>query len=134
MNTKGRNATLLKRAAAPNSGFTLIEVLVALAIFSVAAISLIHVQAESAKSAAALRDRAIASIVAENIMVEHYIQAAGQIANQRAGVLEMAGDDWQWSISAVPTANPFIQRIDVEVGLQGGSTVLASVSGFRGVE
>ena len=51
-------------------GFTLIEMLVALAVFSLAALALLRLGGASATNAARLQDRALAQIVARNLAAE----------------------------------------------------------------
>ena len=52
------------------SGFTLIEMLVALAIFSLAALALLRLGGATATNSASLSDQAIAQLVARNLAVE----------------------------------------------------------------
>ena len=52
------------------SGFTLIEMLVALAIFSLAALALLRLQGATVTTTGQLQDQALAQIVARNIAVE----------------------------------------------------------------
>lgn len=115
-------------------GFTLIEVLVALGIFGIAALSLIHIQSESVRASIALRDRTLATVIAENVLVERFGSNLESYQGRSTGIVEMAGESWTWSLDVAPTANPVIQRIDVEVSTQGDPTILSSVSSFRGVE
>ena len=54
-------------------GFTLIEMLVALAIFSLAALALLRLGGATAANSARLNDQALAQIVAKNLAVETLI-------------------------------------------------------------
>ncbi len=114
-------------------GFTLIEVLVALGIFGMAVASLIHMQGESTKSALALRDRAIAGIVAENVLIDLYTRADDLPNGGSSGQTDMAGQTWQWSSSIGETPNPFVRQLDVNVRLASAPLVLGSRTGFKGV-
>jgi general secretion pathway protein I len=51
-------------------GFTLIEMMVALVIFSLAALALLRLQGATVSNTARLQDQAFAQIVARNIAVE----------------------------------------------------------------
>ncbi len=113
-------------------GFTLIEVLVALGIFGMAVISLIHMQGESTKSALALRDRAIAGIVAENVLIDLYTRADELPNGGSSGQTDMAGQTWQWSSSIGETQNPLVRQLDVTVRLASAPFVLSSRTGFKG--
>ncbi|MEQ9446111.1 MAG: type II secretion system minor pseudopilin GspI [Rhodospirillaceae bacterium] len=113
-------------------GFTLIEVIVALGIFGMAVVSLIHMQGESTKSALALRDRAIAGIVAENVLIDLYTRADELPNGGNSGQTDMAGQTWQWSSSIGETPNPLVRQLDVDVRLAGAALVLSSRTGFKG--
>jgi general secretion pathway protein I len=113
-------------------GFTLIEVLVALGIFGMAVVSLIHMQGESTKSALALRDRAIAGIVAENVLIDLYTRADDLPNGGSSGQTDMAGQTWQWSSSIGETPNPLVRQLDVDVRLARAPLVLSSRTGFKG--
>ena len=114
------------------SGFTLIEVIVALGILGMAVVSLIHMQGESTKSALALRDRAIAGIVAENVLIDLYTRADELPNGGNSGQTDMAGQTWQWSSSIGETPNPLVRQLDVDVRLAGAALVLSSRTGFKG--
>ena len=114
------------------SGFTLIEVIVALGIFGMAVVSLIHMQGESTKSALALRDRAIAGIVAENVLIDLYTRADELPNGGNSGQTDMAGQTWQWSSSIGETPNPLVRQLDVDVRLACAALVLSSRTGFKG--
>ncbi len=51
-------------------GFTLIEMLVALAIFSLAALALLRLEGATVSNTARLHEQALAQVVARNIAVE----------------------------------------------------------------
>jgi len=114
-------------------GFTLIEVLVALAIFSIAAIALLHAQSETLRSSQALRDRSFALMVADNRLVES-MSVSGRLSTGREnGVEEMANRRWAWQRTISATQNPNVLRVDVVVQSEDGSQDLAQLSGFRGL-
>ncbi|MDX1580712.1 MAG: type II secretion system minor pseudopilin GspI, partial [Alphaproteobacteria bacterium] len=57
-------------APVTQKGFTLIEMLVALGVFSIAVIALLNVQSQSVRTLSEIELRAFAHIVADNRMVE----------------------------------------------------------------
>ena len=65
-----------------DAGFSLIEVMVALAIFGLATVALIRLQGVSLASAATLSDRQYAAIVARNQALEAMLSAAPPSADQ----------------------------------------------------
>jgi general secretion pathway protein I len=60
----------MSSARRAEAGFTLIEMLVALAIFSLAALALLRLGGATATNSASLADQAIAQLVARNLAVE----------------------------------------------------------------
>ena len=68
------------------NGFTLIEMLVALAIFSLAALALLRLQGGTLRSTAHLRDGIVAGIVARNVVVEASTDAAPPTLGRTSGV------------------------------------------------
>jgi len=96
------------------SGFTLLEILVALAVLAMAMGALIKGGVESSASASYLRDKTYASWVAQNVITEQQLnRRSNQIAYK--GSDKMAGEDWPWKIRLSDTFDSAIQRIDVEV-------------------
>lgn len=110
------------RAAAPR-GFTLIEVLVALAIVAIALMA--GLQATTALTRNALRqsDIVLAQLCAENELVK------ARLSRQMPGVgdstqpCEQAGRRFDVAVIVRPTPNPSFRRVDAQV-FDGGSSVL----------
>lgn len=113
-------------------GFTLIEVLVALSVLSIAVVALVKVQGESAATASAARARLLAQIVAENRMVEAVATPEELIAGTTTGEVRLAGQAWTWTQDFADTSDREISRIDIAVRGPEGDTVLATLAGFKG--
>lgn len=98
------------------SGFTLLEVMVALAIFAVAAISLTKVamQYTQATSNAILRTKA--QFVALNEIAEMEIKQEWLQGTQSEQTTQQ-GETWQVDKIAQTTISPNVQRIEVQVSL-----------------
>lgn len=113
-------------------GFTLIEVVVALGIFGLGVLALIHVQTENLIASSEIRDRVVADIIAENILVETYIEPAGTLSRFGGGNIRMIDQGWIWTREFTMTANPAITRLDVSVIREPDGTTLSTLTGFRG--
>lgn len=113
-------------------GFTLIEVLVALSVLSIAVVALIKVQGESAAAASATRARLFAQIVAENQMVDAVSAVETPVTGSSSGQVVLAGQSWTWTKDVARTGDRDITRIDIAVRGAEGETVLAKLSGFKG--
>jgi general secretion pathway protein I len=92
------------------SGFTLIEVLVALAIVAIALLAALRVAGQGANNAVDLRARLCAGWVAENRARVDWLPLGVQGGNQRQG-----GIDFTWRQEVIATPNAAFRRVDVFV-------------------
>lgn len=102
-------------------GFTLIEMMVALAVFSLAALALIRLEGATIRGAAILDSTLTAQMVARNIAIEAMTDAKPPTLGIAKGVEQNGGRAWSWTRTTRPTADPRIVRIDVEVADAAGS-------------
>jgi len=113
------------------TGFTLIEVLVALAIVSIALLAALRAAGQGTANVGDLRARLLAGWVAENILAEH--RARGDwlaLGIQRGKQLE-GGIEFAWREEVIATPNTAFRRIDVFVfAAPEESRALAHLTGF----
>jgi len=113
------------------TGFTLIEVLVALAIVSIALLAALRAAGQGTTNVGDLRARLLAGWVAENILAEH--RARGDwlaLGIQRGKQLE-GGIEFAWREEVIATPNTAFRRIDVFVfAAPEESRALAHLTGF----
>lgn len=100
-------------------GFTLIEVLVALAILAVALAAASRASAMMADSSAGLRERLLASWVAQNRLAELQARRAWPDAGLREGEAEQAGIRMVWRESVSATQNRDFRRVEISVAVPG---------------
>ena len=115
-------------------GFTLIEVLVALAIAALGLAAALSVVTNSARNAGYFRDRTFASWIAQNKITEARLASTMPSVDKTNGDLDYAGQKWKWEQAVTQTEVPGMRRIDVSVR-QADADVdspLATVSGFVG--
>lgn len=99
---------------AERSGFTLIEMLVALAVFGLAAMALLNLSGENTRSAARVETRTLGGVVAENLAVEAAtLPSIGE--GTASGQVELASRRWRWTRTVTATAVAGMLRIDVRV-------------------
>ena len=115
------------------AGFSLIEMLVALAVFALAVLGLMNLSGESTRTAVAIEERVLAAVVADNVAVEAATVDVRELADEASGREEAGGRDWRWTRSTTPTADPSLLRVDIQVSPPGESRVAADVSLFRSV-
>jgi len=100
------------------SGFTLIEVLVALAIVAIGMAAVLGALTSSASTVLYMKDKTLAQWVALNHIAEERLKVQpGQTPQQgnSDGDLDYAGQKWHWRQETVPTAVQGMVRLDVMV-------------------
>lgn len=118
------------RTGVAEAGFTLIEILVALAVLAIALAAAVRAVGQSLDSAAALRDRTLAQWVAEDRLTRHEINRSWPALDTYDGEAEIGGRRFRWQeqVSATPVAR--LRRIDVRVFEPAGEAALVRLSGF----
>ncbi|MGO0309213.1 type II secretion system minor pseudopilin GspI [Endozoicomonas acroporae] len=113
-------------------GFTLLEVLLALALLAIVGMSVLFMSGESVRNTPILEQRTLARLVADNQMTDiHLTQKWPTLSWQRAEH-ELAGQQWFVRFRSIKTADNDFRAIDVEVrGEQGEqSPVLATLRSY----
>ena len=92
-------------------GFTLLEVLVALAIFALVAASLVTASARSLNNAARLEDKTLTGWLADNQLSLLQLQEAAPAVGREVRSLEYAGRRW-WLLQEISsTSDPGLLRV-----------------------
>ena len=95
-------------------GFTLIEVLVAMAVFAVAAMAVLNATGQHVNSLGALEEKTFAAMVADNELALFTLE--GKVpTSAKNGKSELAGRTWFWTIQPVPTVDNALKAVDVIV-------------------
>ncbi len=123
--------TAPSRSGASEAGFTLIEMLVALAIFSLAALALLRLGGATATNSGNLRNQAIAQLVARNLAVETLSDPAPPVFGRLSGVAVNGGRNWVWTRDTARSPESRIQRITISVEPTGGGPGRARLVLFR---
>lgn len=113
-------------------GFTLIEMLVALAIFSLAALALLRLQGGTLRSTAQLQGGIVAGIVARNLVVEALTDSAPPALGRSSGAETNAGFRWNWTRTVGRTGEARLQQVTVTVTDEAGRQA-ATLTAFRSV-
>ncbi len=115
------------------SGFTLIEVLVAMAILSLGMIAVFSGMNQSLNVTTRLRDKTLASWIALNKITELQVTGEYPDAGTRHDQVEIARTDWvyEMKISNIPQIE--MRRIDITVSFADTpDDILTTVIGFIG--
>ena len=111
--------------------FTLVEVLVAVAVLAVAMGAIISGMARQTANAAYLREKTIALWVAHNRVTELALERSWPATGSSNGDVEMGGVRWRWTAEVTETADPKVRRIDVGVRVDGRDADAATLSSFQ---
>ena len=114
-----------------DEGFSLLEVVVAIAVFSLGALATLNVLGQSGRNAEADEARMIAGIVAENRIAEAMAMSQPPQTGATRGTEAALSRNWEWEMRIGPSPEPRILRIDVSVREAGRQQVLAEYSSFR---
>jgi general secretion pathway protein I len=103
------------------NGFTLLEMMVALAIFSLAALAMVRLQGYSVRSTANLGDSGMAWQVARNVAVEILSNPAPPTLGETGGEELNGGQNWRWTATASKTDDARLLMIDIAVAGTGNA-------------
>ena len=113
-------------------GFTLIEVLIALAVVAIALLALTRAASVQVQSFDGLRERTLAGWVGANVLAETRLATAFPPTGRSDGRMQLAGRDWRWTRDVQPTPNADIRRIEISIFLGESNEPSAALSGFAG--
>jgi general secretion pathway protein I len=113
-------------------GFTLIEVLVALAIVALALTAIAASMSQMIDSANTMRDRTYASWIAQNKITEFRLASAMPEVSTTSGELDYGNNRWSWRAVVSETGIENFMRIDVSVSYANSEYVVRTVTGFVG--
>ena len=102
-------------------GFTLVEVMVALAVVAIALPALLIALYQQVDGTGYLRDKSMAHAIAANKLTELRLlsRARGGLQQGRdGGVAEMGGREWYWWLESQPTEVEQFRRVEISVALE----------------
>lgn len=118
------------RGSFSHRGFTLIEVLVALAVLAIALTAVMRAFGQGIDVASNLRDRHVALWVAQNHLALRQIEKYWPTPDTKEGKIEMAGREWRWREQVAATPEAALRRIEIEIRSAEGAEALVRLAGF----
>ncbi|EKO3450992.1 type II secretion system minor pseudopilin GspI [Vibrio fluvialis] len=109
-------------------GFTLLEVLVALAIFATAAISVMRAVSQHINTISYLEEKTFAAMVVDNQMAK--LMLANTTPQAREGTQQLAGRTWYWKVTPVKTSNDILAAFDVSVATEKKAAPVVTVRSY----
>jgi general secretion pathway protein I len=112
-------------------GFTLLEVIVSLAIVTIALSAIITISSSRADTLIELKERNRALLVANNVLEKYYIEELK--VGVYDGKQQNGNHDWNWQVKVSQTNNEMILRLDVKVSKDSDFDYSqAQLVGFKG--
>ena len=112
------------------AGMTLIEVMVALAIFAITGAAILKATGDHIGSVGQIEEITLATWVANNQLTRAHLDNQWPPKSNQRGNEEMAGRTWFWQQTVTQTNDRDLRAIEVEVGLDSSyeSHITAVVS------
>ena len=119
-----RNNLISKR----ERGMTLLEVLVALAIFATAAISVIRAVTQHINTLSYLEEKTFAAMVVDNQLAMVILHPENLKKTQ--GTQKLAERDWFWTVTPVATSDNLLKAFDVSVATSKNASPVVTVRSY----
>lgn len=120
--------------AAREDGFSLVELLVAVAILALAAVSLLEHQTQAMGMTSAVEYRALAATVADNRLATVLGQTNPPLSGTTTGQETQMGVAFEWRQTVRPADGGDLMLVQVSVRAADEGRELAALTGFRRAE
>lgn len=122
----------LRKLKSKDKGFTLIEVLLALAILAIGLTCLLKTNAQNIQYASRLKEKSIAHLVAMSALAQAQSNTVGLSAHTE-GIhsLRMAGNTWYWRAKLSGTPIRSMQQITITVSPNKSGPFTNRTIGYR---
>ena len=105
----------LHYSRAKQNGFTLIEVMLAVAVFAIAGVALLGAAQNNFDNLSRLEQKVVANWVASNQLTAGALDTTWPPKNNRKGQVEMAGSTWYWQQKVANTQDNNLRQVTIEV-------------------
>ncbi|MGX5913338.1 type II secretion system minor pseudopilin GspI [Aliidiomarina sp. Khilg15.8] len=114
------------------NGFTLIEVMLAMSIFAMAAVAALQVASGHLRNIGTLEERSFATMVAANRLAQVHASDTWPPQNGSSGEVELAERSWFWQQQTVETVTDDLREVTIIVRSEEDGPEQARLSGFVG--
>ncbi len=115
-----------------NSGFTLVEVMVALAIISLSLTAVAAKMGRMIDTSNSMRERTYASWIAQNKITELRLANIIPEVTSTSGEIDFANTTWSWRAVVSESGIDNLYRVDVSIAYAGSDDLIRTVTGFIG--
>ncbi len=112
--------------------FTLVEVMVALAIIALSLTAVAAKMGRMIDTSNAMRERTYASWIAQNKIAELRLANVVPEVTATSGEVEYANSIWDWRAVVSESGIENLYRVDVSISYAGNDNVIRTVTGFIG--
>lgn len=98
-------------------GFTLLEVLIALAIFATAGAAILQASASHLRAVTQLEELTLASMIANNQLQQAQLNRSWPPRELEQGEVSLGNRDWQWQLRAVTVPDQDLRELQISVRL-----------------
>ena len=119
-----------------DKGFTLIEVMVALAVFAVVSVALVGNSTSTLRQAGIIQDRTVATWLAEDELTTLRMRRRTEENFPDLGtnrdLVEIAGVEWDIETEIESTENDYVRRVTVRIYRDSAEEPTSELIGFLG--
>jgi len=113
-----------------DSGFSLVESLVALGVFAMAGVAMVQLQSHSLQTFTSVETRALADMAAQNELTRIVASDEKPAVGQRDSEVAFAGRTWRMSVTIAATSDPTTRRATIVVRETESDVAEATASAF----
>ncbi len=122
-----------KQTAIDQRGFTLLEVLVALAVLAISSIAVLSQTRQSLAQLEQLQLKTVALVVAENRLNSLRITEQWPSTGRQSQSVSFADLQWQVTTDVSSTSEPWLRKIEITVSPSDNEELsLVNLTGYRG--
>jgi general secretion pathway protein I len=111
-------------------GFTLVEVLTSLLIFSTAILGLMHAGTENIRAVGIIEQKQTASIIADNQLILAMNNLRIQNTGTTKEVVEINGQKWEWELKVEETEQAGFGKLTINIRQDDSERVILTRTAF----
>ena len=109
-------------------GFSLLETLVALAVFATAAMGITALNTNSVRISQSLEERVLARVIAENVAIDTVTDPSLQVVGRTVGKELQRRRAYTWERMITPASSNGLLQIDIVVRSENNNAALSQVT------
>lgn len=117
--------------ARAEQGFSLIEMLAALAILAMAGVALMNALTASTRSATLMQEMTLAQIAAQNLLGEVLLDAGPGAPRDQRGEYVLGEQSFAWALEVEDSGQPDLVRLRLVISEPDAETVLYTLETLR---